>query len=645
MEGVTSIGRYAFEHTPLTSVTIPGTLATISYRAFNNCDSLKTVRLSSGVITVGEDAFRDCDALETVTLPSTVTSIYSHAFYSCNSLTTINIPSSVTSIGDYAFYDCTSLKTITLPRSVTTFGNNVFGSYSSRTVYVFADSAALDYCVSNNIPYKIVKEPAISSVSATQVLTASGQVQATFKVKTSTATTLLKLCSESGSVVQTFTSSNASFSDSGELRTWTLSHVFANDGARILYFIGSGNGAETAPYSYTVNLYGAQVKYAAFSPATVRRGATAYATVNTSYGARYLHMYSENGTLVRTWGDADYSTASGNTRTWKISYIFTNAGNRTMTFKASRDGQNAKSGMTAKVTVEGDNTILSATSSHSTITALNTLTFTVKTPTDMYYLKMYAENGALVRTWKASGNSRISGSTRVWTLPYAFGSAGDRTVTFKASKDGAAMNSGKSVRVMVLAVPAVTSAVSSHSSITAKNTLTFTVKTPSNAYVLSLYSENGALVRSWNTNYSTLSGGVRTWKMSYAFQNAGDRKLTLKASADGKHYGTGKSVSVKVLAVPHVETASFSLATVKVGQSVNIVAVTPLNAYNLHMFLENGKLYRTWHSVDYATKYGDILLWRIPYTFSSRGSRSITFRASADGVHYGTGKTAVIVVQ
>ena len=645
MEGVTSIGFDAFQNTPLTSVTIPGTLATISYGAFNNCDSLKTVNVSSGVITVGEQAFYDCDALETVTLPSTVTSIYRYAFYSCNALTTINIPSSVTSIGDYAFYGCGSLKTITLPRSITTFGSNIFGNYSSLTVNVFADSAALDYCVSKGIPYKIVKEPAISSVSSAQTLTASGQAQATFKVTTSTATTLLKLCSESGSVVQTFTSNNASYSDSGDLRTWTLTYVFANDGARILYFIGCGNGAETAPYSYTVNLYGAQVKYAAFSPATVKRGTTAYATVNTSYGARYLHMYSEDGALVKTWGDADYSTASGNTRTWKISYVFSNSGNRTMTFKASRDGQNAKSGMTAKVTVEGDNTILSAVSSHSSITALNTLTFTVKTPTDMYYLKMYAENGALVRTWTASGYSKISGSTRVWTLPYAFGNAGDRTVTFKASKDGAAMNSGKSVHVEVLAVPAVTSAVSSHSSITALNTLTFTVQTPANGYVLGMFSEGGALVRTWHTDFSTLSGNVRIWKLSYAFQNAGDRKLTFKASADGKNYGTGKTVSVKVLAVPYVETASFSLTTVKAGQSVNIVAVTPLNAYNLHMFLENGKLYRTWHSADYATKYGDILLWRIPYTFSSKGSRSMTFKASADGVHYGTGKTAAIVVQ
>ena len=207
------------------------------------------------------------------------------------------------------------------------------------------------------------------------------------------------------------------------------------------------------------------------------------------------------------------------------------------------------------------------------------------------------------------------------------------------------MGLGKSVSVKVLAVPAVTSAVSSHASITAKNTLTFTVKTPANAYVLSLYSENGALVKSWNTSYSTLSGSVRTWKMSYAFQGAGSRVVTLKASADGRHYGTGKSVSVKVLAVPGVESASFSKVTAKVGESVTIVAMTPVNAYNLHMFVENGSLYRTWHSADYATKSGDVLIWRIPYTFYGKGNRSMTFKASADGSHYGTGRTAIITIK
>ena len=133
--------------------------------------------------------------------------------------------------------------------------------------------------------------------------------------------------------------------------------------------------------------------------------------------------------------------------------------------------------------------------------------------------------------------------------------------------------------------------------------------------------------------------------MSYAFQNAGDRKVTLKASADGSHYGMGKTMSVKVLAIPNMESVSFSQTSAKVGESVTVVAVTPVNAYNLHMFLEGGSLYRTWHSADYATQYGDILLWRIPYTFYSKGNRSITFKASADGSHYGTGKTATIAIK
>ena len=560
-------------------------------------------------------------------------------------LSTINIPDGVTAIGDYAFRNCSSLSSVTLPESVTEFGDCAFDYCPNLTARVYEGSVAQSYCKNNSIPYVIIGGLSIDSLTAVQSLTASGQVQVTYTVKTPVNATQLYMYSESGAQIATFTGSNASYTDSGSTRTWTVKYTFINDGMRTMYFAASDGSSTGDKQALPMTLCGAQVQSAAFNPTTAEQGTAAKATVRTSSGASYLHMYSEDGSLIKTWAASGNSTASGSVRTWSISYSFVSAGNRTMTFKASTDNANPKSGVQAKLTVVAGTPIVSAVCSHSSITAQNTLTFTVKTGTEANYLKMYAEGGGLVKTWTAGGNSQDSGSVRTWTLPYAFANAGNRTVTFKASKDGVNMGTGKSVSVKVLAVPAVTSAACSHASITAQNTLTFTVRTPANAYVLSLYSENGTRVKTWYTGDSTLSGDVRTWKLSYAFMGAGDRVVTLKASADGSHYGTGKSVSVKVLAVPEVRSAAFSKATAKAGESVTIVVETPANAYNLHMFLESGALYRTWHSADYATKTENGVVWNIPYAFGGTGTRKLTFKASADGSHYGTGKTATITIQ
>ena len=57
------------------------------------------------------------------------------------------------------------------------------------------------------------------------------------------------------------------------------------------------------------------------------------------------------------------------------------------------------------------------------------VTITVVTTNSVTKLTMYAENGTAVKSW-TSGYSD-SGNTRTWTLSYAFGGAGARTMTFR----------------------------------------------------------------------------------------------------------------------------------------------------------------------------------------------------------------------
>lgn len=142
-----------------TSYTVPNTVATIQYSAFNGSNNLMSVTVPSSVTSIGEYAFSDCSGLPGVTIPGSVTSIGEHAFSNCGNLTSISvsanntvydsrsncnaiietgtdtlcsgckntvIPSGVKSIGDYAFEYCSGLTNVTIPDSVTGIGGGAF---------------------------------------------------------------------------------------------------------------------------------------------------------------------------------------------------------------------------------------------------------------------------------------------------------------------------------------------------------------------------------------------------------------------------------------------------------------------------------------------------------------------------------------
>jgi len=121
-DGITSIGKGAFEGTGITSVIIPNSVTTIGQNAFNS-NQLTSVTIPNSVTSIETGAFAN-NKLTSITIPNSVTKIGGYAFQE-NQLDSVIIPNSVKEIGNYAFWD-NQLRSVTIPASVTTIGPAAF---------------------------------------------------------------------------------------------------------------------------------------------------------------------------------------------------------------------------------------------------------------------------------------------------------------------------------------------------------------------------------------------------------------------------------------------------------------------------------------------------------------------------------------
>jgi hypothetical protein len=167
---VTSVAYYAFEGCAvLTNVTIPDSVTSIGEDAFDGCVGLTSITIPASIIRIGEDgdkaedAFDGCTGLTGITvaeanevyssddgvlfnkdktslllcpegksgsytIPSSVTDIVDYAFEDCVKLTSVTMDS-VTSIGETAFANCTGLTSIVIPASVKSITGGARGGY------------------------------------------------------------------------------------------------------------------------------------------------------------------------------------------------------------------------------------------------------------------------------------------------------------------------------------------------------------------------------------------------------------------------------------------------------------------------------------------------------------------------------------
>ncbi len=112
-------------------ITLYNGTAVIAAGAFEKCNKVTEIYLSSRMRIIGDYAFRGCTALESFEFGNSVSYIGESAFASCPKLSEIAIPDSVKEIGASAFEGCTALRQASTGNGVKVIESNTFGACTS----------------------------------------------------------------------------------------------------------------------------------------------------------------------------------------------------------------------------------------------------------------------------------------------------------------------------------------------------------------------------------------------------------------------------------------------------------------------------------------------------------------------------------
>ncbi len=105
--------------------------AVIADGAFEKCNKVTEIYLTSRMRIIGDYAFRGCTALKSFEFGNSVSYIGESAFASCLKLSQIAIPDSVKEIGASAFEGCTALRQASTGNGVKVIESNTFGACTS----------------------------------------------------------------------------------------------------------------------------------------------------------------------------------------------------------------------------------------------------------------------------------------------------------------------------------------------------------------------------------------------------------------------------------------------------------------------------------------------------------------------------------
>lgn len=149
LEGVQSVGKYAFQATAITSISFSSALQAFDSNAFYACSKINSI-----VVDSSNSTFKTVDGVlyskdqtkllyypsgktdTSFSIPSTVNTIGEYAFTCQNYISQLTIPEGVTTLCVGSFYQMTALLDITLPSSITgqALYSYVYGSFTAHDV-------------------------------------------------------------------------------------------------------------------------------------------------------------------------------------------------------------------------------------------------------------------------------------------------------------------------------------------------------------------------------------------------------------------------------------------------------------------------------------------------------------------------------
>ena len=174
---IETIGRFAFEHTALTSVELPDGVTTIGNQAFNYCQQLTDIVLPTSISTIGDYPFNQCDHVENIELAfdggiSSLKSLFGghwwdnsqHYYYSSeDSLRVVTINGA--SIGYQTLHNYFTLDKIVVGKTVNNIVNGAFSGIGNASE-IEVESGNVKYKSDNNCLIEIATNKVIAGAGS-----------------------------------------------------------------------------------------------------------------------------------------------------------------------------------------------------------------------------------------------------------------------------------------------------------------------------------------------------------------------------------------------------------------------------------------------------------------------------------------------
>ncbi len=320
--------------------------------------------------------------------------------------------------------------------------------------------------------------------------------------------------------------------------------------------------------------------------------------ITTDLSAQYIEMYMGE-TKLADWSVSEATiTENEYNKEWLVTYIFEEAGDYYLWYKASADGENFGTPYTLDP-INIERPALIGVWYDQTIEAQPTYIH-VTTNLDMQHLELYMGD-TLLDSWSISdADVTITeyATCKDWTVTYTFEESGPYYLWYKASKDGVTEEIPYSPdEPLVIERPAIIGVW--YADTVEKLPTTLCVTTNLDMQYLYLYLGDNIL-DSWNINdekvtiteYST----CKDWTVNYTFTEPGDYYLWYKASADGVNmenaFSEPEPVTIKRPAI--IKTWYESAVA---GEALPMHITTNLDMNYLELY-EGNSLLASWSAAD-----------------------------------------------